>query len=768
MVAAGRVLLLVMSVLLGGIPASPGHAQAPGQATPPAEIVVKDLAVQGNRRVQDALILGRIATRIGAPFVPTRLAEDIRNIFALGFFDDVQAKVEDFEGGVKITFVVAERPFIRDITFAGVKKQDTAKLQEKIDLKLGAVYNPVEVNIAADALRESYEDEGYFEARITPDVERLPDGDVSVIFRILEGRKITIDKIVIEGAQGLSPSAIKAVMATQERLYLILPGTVQRQRLDEDLDRITQFYNDNGYLQARVESHDIQVDRDKAEATIRIVMVEGPQFRTGAIDITGNNVLPLEDIRRQVLLTTGGVFSRAGLRDSVRRIVDLYGSIGRAAADVNPTLSQDAAERLVNIAFEINEGPETFVERINITGNTRSQENILRRELPFVEGDLFTTPKLARARQRLVNLGYFEQVRATTTPGASRDKVIVNIDVTERPTGVFSLGAGFSSADGFVGTLDLSQNNFLGRGWQLSLRLRAGADTQQGTIGFTEPWLFDTPISAGFDIFNNRRVFTDFTQYTQDSLGGDIRFSGPVGDFSRWNAVYRVSRDEISDIPPEAGADLLSQEGTTLTSAIGASLAMDTRDTALGTSRGGQASIGFDFAGVGFGVEWIRVLASASQYYALPWGFRWGQHIIAGRVLGGYSLGWGDAPVPLIERFFLGGSTSLRMYETRQVSPTDPQGNLIGGNIELLSNTEYVVPLPFGLRASLWFDMGNVYGPDIAGGTPFNPTKLLYGIGAGMAWASPFGPLRVDYGIKLNPRPGDALGAFNFSVGAPF
>jgi outer membrane protein insertion porin family len=764
--AAGGVSLLVVAFLLSLGP-SRALAQPPSGETGPS-IVVRDVAVQGNRRVQEALILGRVGTRIGTPFAPGRLAEDIRSIYALGYFDDVQAKVEDFEGGVKITFVVAERPFVRDITFTGVKRQDVSKLQEKIDLKLGAVYNPVEVNVAADKLREFYEDEGYFEARIAPDVERLPDGDVTVVFRITEGRKITIDKIVIEGARGLTPRAIKGVMATQERTYFILPATVQRQRLDEDVDRIVQFYNDNGYLQARVESHEVEVDRAKAEATIRIVVVEGPQFRTGAIDITGNNVLPADDVRRQILLKSGEVFSRSGLRDSVRRIVDLYGSIGRAAAEATPNVVQDLNAQLVNVTFEINEGPETFVERINITGNTRSQEKILRRELPLVEGDLFTTPKLAQARQRLVNLGYFEQVRATTSPGSTRDKIIVNIDVTERPTGVFSLGAGFSSADGFVGTLDLSQNNFLGRGWQLSLRIRAGADTQQGTLGFTEPWLFDTPIAAGFDIFNNRRVFSEATQYTQDSLGGDIRFSGPVGDFSRWNAVYRVSRDEITDIPDDAGAALLSQEGVTLTSAIGASLTMDTRDSPFQATRGGQASIGFDFAGVGFGVQWVRFLGSMSHFYPLPWGWPLGNHIIAGRALAGYSLGWGNEPVPLIERFFLGGSTSLRMYETREVSPQDPQGFLIGGNIQLLGNLEYLIPLPFGLRMSLWFDMGNVYGPDIAGGTPFNPTKLLYGIGAGMSWASPFGPLRVDYGIKLNPRPGDSLGAFNFSVGAPF
>jgi outer membrane protein insertion porin family len=724
--------------------------------------------VQGNRRVQEALILGRLGTRIGAPFVPARLAEDIRTIFALGFFDDVQAKVEDFEGGVRITFVVAERPFIRDITFAGIKRQDVAKLQEQIDLKLGQVYNPVAVNQAVDKLRAYYEDEGFFEVRITPDVERLPDGDVNVIFRIAEGRKITIDQIVIEGAQGVPPKDVKAVMATQERAYFILRGTVQRQKLEEDLERIIQLYNDRGYLQARVESHDVQVDRERARAIIRIAVVEGPQFRTGAVDITGNNVLPAEDIRRQILLKPGEVFSRSGVRDSIRRTVDLYGSIGRASADVTPQITQETAERRVNVTFEINEGPEVFVERINITGNTRSEERILRRELPLAEGDLFTTQKLARARQKLVNLGYFDQVRATTTPGASRDRIVVNIDVTERPTGVFSLGAGFSSAEGFVGTLDLSQRNFLGRGWEVFLRLRAGAETQQGTIGFTEPWLFDRPLSAGFDIFNNRRVFDD---YTQDSLGGDIRFSHPIGDFSRWNAIYRVSRDEISDIPAEAGEALRSQEGETLTSLIGANVVRDTRDSAFQPTRGGTAAIGFDFAGVGFGVQWVRFLGSVSQFYPLPWGtwgMPWGGHVIGGRILAGYSFGWGSDPVPLIERFFLGGSTSLRMFSTRELAPQDPQGDLIGGNSEVVGNLEYIVPLPFGLRLHLFFDVGNAFGPDIPGGTSFDLSKLRYGAGAGVSWASPFGPLRVDYGVKLDRKAGEDFGAFNFSVGSPF
>ena len=296
MTARGRYALSIFfALLLGSFPAL---AQTPSPP-PERQILVKEIAVQGNRRVQEAVILARVGAKIGSPFVANRTAEDIRAIFSLGFFDDVQVKVEDFEGGVKLTYMVVERPFVRDILFAGNKKEDSATLQDKIDLKLGSVYNPVEVNRAADKLKEFYEQEGYFEVGITPEVEKLADGDVTVTYRIAEGRRISIDQIVIEGAQGLTPKQVKAAMETQEREYIVLRGTVQRQKLDEDVDRIIQLYNDYGYVQARVESSEIQVDREKARATVRVVVVEGPQFKVGGVDVTGNAVLPIEEIRKR-------------------------------------------------------------------------------------------------------------------------------------------------------------------------------------------------------------------------------------------------------------------------------------------------------------------------------------------------------------------------------------------------------------------------------------------------------------------------------------
>jgi outer membrane protein insertion porin family len=757
MTARGRYALSIFFALLLG----PFTALAQTPTPADRHILVKEIAVQGNRRVQEAVILGRVSAKIGTPFVANRTAEDIRAVFALGFFDDVQVKVEDFEGGVKLTYMVVERPFVRDILFAGNKKEDSATLQEKIDLKLGSVYNPVEVNRGADKLKDFYETEGYFEVGITPEVEKLPDGDVTVTYRIAEGRRISIDQIVIEGAQGLTPKQIKSAMDTQEREYIILRGTVQRQRLDEDVDRIIQLYNDYGYVQARVESSDIQVDREKARATIRIVVVEGPQFKVGGVDVAGNAVLPVEEIRKRIELKSGDVFSRSKLRDSVKGITDLYSAIGRASADVSPNTLQDTPGRLVNIVFEITEGPETYVERINIAGNTRSEEKILRREIPMAEGDLFTSQKLARAKQRLTNLNYFDKVEAKTAPGSAKDKIIVNIDVTEKPTGLFSIGGGYSSQDGVLGTLDLSQRNFLGKGWEVFLRLRGGQNLQTGTIGFTEPWLFDRPLAAGFDIFNTRRILPD---YTVNSLGGDIRLGHPLGEYSRWNAVYRVSQDKISDVNPLGSPELISQEGTHLTSLVGLSLSRDTRDSVYDPTRGGTASIGVDFAGIGFGEKFARSVLTTTYFQPMPWL----DHVLSFRFMAGYSFGWSKDPVPLFERFYLGGSNSLRQFKSLQVSPKDDTGTRIGGNVEALGTVEYQIPLFFGIKAAVFYDVGQVWGPDISQGTRIDIGDVRHGMGAGLRWNSPFGPIRVDYGIKLDQRKGESFGNFNFSAGSSF
>ena len=754
MSTAGRVCLTVVIALTAGLLiASAARAQ---QAQPPPPIIIRDIHVEGNRRVQDAVILGRVKSAVGAAFNPSLLSEDIRSIFSLGFFDDVQLRVEDFEGGVRIVFTVSERPFIRDVDFVGNKKEDRDSLQDKIDIKLGSVYNPVDVQRAVEKLRDFYEDEGYFEVQITPTVEKFADSDVKLIFNIVEGRQMTIEAIVFKGNTGLRDDQLKDAMETKERQYFILRGKVQRQRLDLDIDRIIGTYNDNGYIQSRVESHDVAVDRERARVTITIVVVEGPQFRVGDVKITGVTLLPEKEVERQNRLKTGDVFSVSRIRDTVTGINNLYSTIGRASADVNPRREQVPGQNQINLTFEVTEGPEVYVERINISGNVRSEDKILRRELPLHEGELYTLQAKERARQRLVNLGYFETVNVDTQPGSDKTKIIVNVVVVERATGLFSIGGGYSSVDSLVGTIDLAQRNFLGRGWEVAIRIRAGAVTQQGTISFTDPWLFDRPLSGGFDIYKSIR---DYQDYTYDTTGVNLRLSHPFAEYWRWHTGYRLSQDIVKNVKDTAPPSLQEQKGTTITSAIGASLTRDSRDLIAAPSKGGQTVMTADFAGLGGDAQFYK--ATFLQTYFQP---IWFGHILGTRFEAGYGEGWGGKDLPIFERFYLGGPNTIRAFKYRSVSPIDSGGFKTGGTSYVLANEEYVIPLPFGLRIAFFFDVGNVYGF----GTPFDLTDLRYGPGAGIRWQSPFGPIRVDYGFNIDRRPGEAPGAVQFSVGSPF
>jgi outer membrane protein insertion porin family len=752
---SGGILLPALIVLLAL--AGAGLAQETQPGAPRPVPLVRDIVVEGNRRIQGPAILNRVQTKIGDALAPAALRDDVRSIFGLGFFDDVQVRTEEFEGGVRVIFVVVERPLLREVNFEGNSELKTEELREKAAIRVGVLYNPVEVQKAEEAIRQKYEDEGFFGVQITPRTERTPEGDLRVVFRIEEGPKLHIDRIVIEGNKALSAGQIKGAMATKERLYWIFPfSTVQRRVFDDDVDRILQLYADHGYIQARVESTEILPDLARKKVTLRVRVVEGPQFTTGTITITGNELLSTEELRRLVKLQEGGVFSRGALRTSVRAIVDRYSELGRARAEVDPKTVNDLANLKVDVTIPIVEGGPVYVERINITGNVKSSEKVLRRELRVAEGELFTFQKLVRSRQRLFNLGYFDEVNATTEPGATPDKIVVNIDVKERATGLFSIGAGYSSLDNLFATIDISQRNLFGRGQEAFLRFRIGSKSRLGLVGFTEPYLFDIPLRAGFDIYDREREYDDFTE---ERLGGDVRLAYPLTEFITLSGLYRLEEVDITDIAATASEDLKQEEGKSLNSVIELTLARDTRDSIFEPSRGSRNSVDFAFA-VGGDTQFYKVVGESAWFVPLPvFNLVW-----AVRGLAGIVEGYGGEEVPIFERFFLGGATTLRGQRTRSVAPKDAQGETIGGTSELLFNTELLIPIFPRFRLALFFDAGNAYGF----GTDFDPTDLRLAAGVGVRFFSPLGPMRLDLGYNLDRQPGEKEFQVNFTVGSPF
>lgn len=748
---------LFMLTLLGWV------GEAGAQDAPRPLPSVRDLTVEGNKRIQATAILNRVQTKIGDPFSPTGLRDDVRAIFALGFFDDVQVRTEEFEGGIRIVFAVVERPLLREVVYEGVRDDKLDEIREKADLRIGVLYNPAEVQRAAEAIRDKYEEDGFLGATVTPRTEKTPEDDLRVVMRVDEGRKIYIDSIVIEGNQALKTRDIKGAMETKERVMWVLPfSTLHRRVFEDDGDRIVNLYADNGYVQARVESQEVIPDLQRGKVTLRVRVVEGPQFRVGTVSIRGNEVVPEEQIRPLIKLKPGAVFSRKEVGNALRSITDAYSDIGRARAEVNPETQNDVEKLLVNVTFAIVEGGEVFVERINITGNSKSSEKVLRRELRLVEGELFNYQRLIRSRQRLYNLGYFEEVNVSTSPGSTPDKIVVDIVVKEKSTGAFSIGAGYSSLDGLFGTLDVTQRNLFGRGYEAFLRIRIGADSRLGLIGFTDPYFLDMPIRAGFDFYDTSRDYTDFTE---QRLGGDIRASYPLyvlGDYWTVGGTYRLENVTIENVPDSAGDELKKELGTRLNSQVSVAMTRDSRDNVFEPTQGSRNTVDFTFSGLGGDVQFYRVIADSAWFFPLPlWDL---VYSLRGQI--GYARGWGGQELPLFERFFLGGATSLRGQKTRSVGPKDSTGEVIGGDTELLFNTELLIPIPLvpHLRVALFFDAGNAYGF----GVPFDPTDLRYAAGAGIRFNSPLGPMRLDYGFNLNKQPGEKTGQINFTVGAPF
>jgi outer membrane protein insertion porin family len=753
----GRTLLSTLIAFLAFAGVS-SWAQQPPSPEPRPIPSVRDIAVEGNRRIQGPAILNRVTTKIGDPLAPAALRDDVRSIFALGFFDDVQVRTEEFEGGVRVIFVVVERPLLREVSFEGNAELKTEELREKAAIRIGVLYNPVEVQKAEEAIRQKYEDEGFFGVQITPRTERTPEGDLRVVFRIEEGPKLHIDRIVVEGNSALTASQIKDVMQTRERLYWIFPfSTVQRRVFDDDVDRILQLYGDHGYIQARVESTEIVPDLARQKVTLYVRVVEGPQFRTGTITITGNEILSTEELRKLLKLQEGAVFNRGALRSGVRAIADRYSELGRARAETDPRTVNDLANLKVDVTIPIVEGGPVYVERINISGNTKSSEKVLRRELRVAEGELFTFQKLVRSRQRLFNLGYFDEVNVSTEQGATPEKMVVNIDVKEKATGIFSIGAGYSSIDSLFATLDVSQRNLFGRGQEVFLRFRIGAKSRLGLVGFTEPYLFDIPLKAGFDIYDREREYDDFTE---ERLGGDIRASYPLTEFLTLSGVYRLEDVEISNVASDASQDLKKEEGKKLNSVVEFTLSRDTRDNIFEPTKGSRHSLEFAFAGLGGDTQFYRVVGETSWFVPLPvFDLVW-----AVRGLFGMVEGWGGQEVPIFERFFLGGATTLRGQRTRHVAPRDAAGEIIGGDKELLFSTELLIPIFPRFRLALFFDAGNAYGF----GTDFDPTDLRLGAGVGVRFFSPLGPLRLDLGYNLDREPGEKDFQVHFTVGSPF
>jgi outer membrane protein insertion porin family len=724
--------------------------------------LISKVLIEGNRAIEETAIRSQIKMKDGDIFSPRGLREDLKSIYQMGYFRDVRAEKRDWGRGKAIVFIVEEKPVIREIRFSGNKAIKTSDLQEVLTLKPRTVLNLNVVQENLNKIIQKYHDEAYYAAEVKYELETPKKGDVIVHFKIQEHKKIRIKTITFSGNLHFSNEKLRKLLPeTKEAGFLSFAtksGTYKEDVLERDLDAVVAFYLQKGFLQAKVGKP--QVTHDQKWIRITIPVEEGRQYRVGKVDIQGDLIAPKEELFKLVKLYVGEILNRDLVRESITNLTDRYASKGYAFVDISPQTVVHKESDLVDLIFEIRQGSKVYFERITILGDTKTRDKVIRRELPAVEGELYSSEALKKARENLNRLGFFKEVNLTTKKGSADDKLDLTVQVEEGPTGSFSVGGGYSTLDKFIGTVSISQSNLFGRGQRLILSAQFGSVSQYYNVSFTEPWLFDTHVSAGVDLYNARIVYDDFTVRR---TGGGVRLGFPLFEEVRCFTGYKYEEVEISNVSSTASSIIQDQVGVTDTSAVSLSLRRDTRDHFFDPSKGSDNGLSLEYAGgpLGGTNDYTKYDLSSAWYITPFWKLT---YMARGRI--GYIHGNGGHPIPLYERYRLGGISTIRGFKAWSIGPQDSSGDVIGGDKDLIFNFEMIFPLipEVKIKGVVFFDAGNAW--DVA--QPYWGDALRTSVGFGFRWISPVGPLRIEWGYNIAPKEGESHSAWDFTIGGFF
>jgi outer membrane protein insertion porin family len=730
------------------------------------EFLLADIVVQGNKRVQTSDIMNAMHIKPGQTVTADDIDKAMEDIYQLGRFSDVVAEVSDESGATVLTFKVTERPLVRNIRFEGNDEIKSEKLRELITIRIPDIYDPLEAAKSVEMIKAEYVKEGYYAAQVTVDSHVNKDNETLVTFRIKEGDIVRIKDIRFEGNTVFDDGELQDAMDTKKKWifsWMTGRGNYNPLMLDQDLERIADLYFNDGYIKVKVSEPVISLVDDNKHMLLLIKIDEGPQYKVSTIDAQGDLIEGKEDLLSMVNLAPDKVFSREKLRNGVGAITDVYADQGYAYANVTPLTRVDDEARTISIVLDIEQGPQVTVERINITGNTKTRDKVIRREMKLVEGDLFNATNMKKSKSRINNLGFFEAVDISTSSGSDENHMNVDVNVKERSTGTFSIGGGYSSVDGFVAQGSITQENFLGKAWRLNLSGAFGSSSTTYQLGLTDPYFLDTRWTLGGDIFSTDR---EYDEYDRKSKGFDIKAGHPVGEYSRIFVLYRLAKVDIYNVDESASSTIKDQEGTSTISSVTTTLSYNTTDNHLDPSSGLDASLAWTIAGLGGTEKFSKYILDARQFWPWKWGTVFSVHGQLGYV---HSLDSDD--VPIDERFYLGGIYNIRGFESRHVGPRDQYGDYIGGDVEAYANFEYIFPLYESLKIKgvTFFDIGDTWSNDDYWGEDDKYfAKWRYSAGAGIRWASPLGPMRFEYGFNLDPRDYEPSGQFDFMIGRFF
>lgn len=761
----------ILTVLLLGTALLAGVAQATSVSPATAQArdgTIRNIIVEGTRRIDPQSIAGYLAIGRGEPFDSAKIDASLKSLFASGLFRDVSIR----RRGPDLVIRVVENPIVNRVAFEGNSKLDNDALNAAAGISPRSVYSRAKVEEAVRRMLVAYRAAGRYAATVTPKVIPRSQNRVDVAFEIEEGAKTLVRRISFIGNRNFSDGSLRDAIITKETAFWRFLGSsdiYDPAKLEADKELLRRYYLDRGFAEFQVLSAVAELAPDREGFFITVTVREGPRYRFGKLVVDSR--LPRidsEQLSAAVKAQTGDRYSAQKIERSVVAITDVAGSHGYAFAKVNPQVKLNRDKATADITFGIERGRRIFIERIEILGNVRTRDSVIRREILVSEGDALNTTKISRSRRRLVNTGYFEAVNIERREGSTPDQVRLAITVVERATGQLSLGGGFSTRDGPLGTVGLQETNFLGRGYDVRLSGQLSLRASQVDASFTDKHFLGRNLSFGVDAFRTSRgfqtTFAEASDYQIERIGGRVRFGYPLAEDVGQRLFYELTHRRVTDV--DAQSSQYIRAGRSTKSAVGTNVTWDTRDNRLETTDGFVLGGGTTIAGLGGSESFYKLSAEAGYWHSLAPGL-----VLALLGEAGHVGGIGQ-DVRLSERYFLGGDT-LRGFEYGGVGPRDRSTTqALGANNYWLLTAELIFPLglpkELGIKGRLFADTGSAFGIDESGPDLVDNATPRISLGAGLSWRSPLGPLRFDFGFPVVRRSHDRTRLFNFRFGTRF
>ena len=739
-------------------------AQARGQER------IADIRVEGEQRVDPATVRSYLTVVEGDPFDPAALDESLKSLFATGLFEDVALE----RAARTLVVRVEENPIINRIAFEGNLRIDDEEFEREIDLRPRVVYTSARVQDAVGRILEIYRRSGRYAATVEPKIIELDQNRVDLVFEIQEGPLTTVQSITFVGNEVFSDSRLRGEIETVEgRFWRVLTtnDTYDPDRLAFDQELLRRFYVSQGFADFEVRSAIAELTPEGDGFFITFTVDEGPRYRFGEVAVD-SRIPDLDTGALEALVETrtGDVYDAEAIEETITAMTERLGRLGFAFVEIDPRLGRDRAEQTIGVTYEVEEGPRVYVERIEITNNVRTLDRVIRRELLLSEGDAFNSALLRESERRVRRLGFFDEVSVSTRQGDAPDRIVVDVEVTERATGELSFGAGFSTTDGPLAAINLSERNLLGTGRRVRAELAVSGRRQDIDLSYTEPYAFGYEIDAGFDVFNTRTDFQDESSFDEQNLGLRLRASYPLTRDIRHSVRYTIRRDEISDIDDDASVFIRQEERDTITSAFGQSFSIDTRDRLTLPSTGYSVRLDQEIAGIGGDRHFLSHEVTSDYFQPI---FDDPEIVLRLGLDAGYVFGIGE-DVTLANRFFVGGN-NFRGFAVSGIGPRDRDtDDALGGNAYYVGTAELRFPL--GLPEELrlfgrgFVDAGTLTEIDVdeSLGDLADSGDLRLSAGVGLTWLSPFGPLSLDFGQAILEDDVDETELFRFSFGTRF